>query len=59
MEKHEEKVLKIKDTKSNSAAENDGTNTPVADINAVREYSKSEAALFRQAKNPLGDPHKV
>jgi hypothetical protein len=59
MEKQEEKAVKIRDTKSNSGTENDGTNMPVPDINEVRVYSKSEAALFKQAKNPLGDPHKV
>jgi hypothetical protein len=38
---------------------NDGTNTPVPDKNAVQRSSASEAALFKQANNPLGDPHKV
>jgi len=38
---------------------NDGINTPVPDKAATRRLSESEAALFKQAENPLGDPHKV
>jgi hypothetical protein len=38
---------------------NDGTNTPVP-IPGVHEKSvASEAALYKQAGNPLGDPHKI
>jgi hypothetical protein len=38
---------------------NDGTNTPVPDKTTKQPPSASEAALFKQAENPLGDPHKV
>jgi hypothetical protein len=38
---------------------NDGMNTPVPDHNAPAEVSKGEAALYKQAENPLGDPHKI
>jgi len=37
---------------------NDGMNTPVADTTSTHMPSKSEAALFKQAENPLGDPDK-
>ena len=38
---------------------NNGINTPVPDKTATQPLSASEAALFKQAENPLGDPHKV
>ena len=38
---------------------NDGMNTPVPDKTAKHVPSASEAALFKQAENPLGDPNKV
>jgi hypothetical protein len=38
---------------------NDGMNTPVPDSSAVPVISKSEAALLKQAENPLGDPNKI
>jgi hypothetical protein len=38
---------------------NDGMNTPVPDSSAIPAISKSEAALFKQAENPLGDPNKI
>ena len=38
---------------------NDGMNTPVPDQTATHVPSASEAALLKQANNPLGDPHKV
>lgn len=38
---------------------NDGTNSPVPSPNAPVVLSESEAALFKQADNPLGDPHKI
>jgi hypothetical protein len=38
---------------------NDGTNSPVPDKDSKHISSASEAALFKQAENPLGDPHKV
>jgi len=34
-------------------------NTPVPDITSIQVSSESEAALFKQAENPLGDPNKV
>jgi len=57
--KIEKKVLKIEDEKEISGSVNDGMNTPVLDINSMQASSASEAALYRQADNPLGDPHKV
>ena len=59
MTKQEKKVLKIKDRKRFSGPLNDGINTPVPDITSTRVFSASEAALFKQAENPLGDPHKI
>jgi hypothetical protein len=38
---------------------NDGMNTPVPDKNSTHIPSESEAALLKQAENPLGDPHKI
>jgi hypothetical protein len=38
---------------------NDGMNTPVPDSSSVVIPSKSEAALYKEAENPLGDPHKI
>ncbi|MET3115203.1 hypothetical protein AAKU52_002949 [Pedobacter sp. CG_S7] len=38
---------------------NDGMNTPVPDRSAIPVVSKSEAELFKQAENPLGDPDKI
>jgi hypothetical protein len=59
MEKHEKKTSKIESKKKLSAPLNDGTNSPVPSITEVRVFTESEAALFKQAGNPLGDPHKV
>lgn len=59
MAKHEKKVLEIKDKKEISKPINDGMNTPVPDTTSTPVVSASEAALFKQAENPLGDPHKV
>jgi hypothetical protein len=58
MKKQEKKVLVAKDTKNSSIHENDGTNRPIPSANEV-PISESEAALFKQAENPLGDPHKA
>ena len=33
-------------------------NSPVPDRNAKRQVSPTEADLFKQAENPLGDPEK-
>ncbi|MDN3547839.1 hypothetical protein [Mucilaginibacter aquaedulcis] len=38
---------------------NDGTNTPVPDTAAPAPLLKGEAELYQQARNPLGDPHKI
>ena len=55
----EKKVSKIRDKKGISRPINDGMNTPVPDITTTHVSSKSEAALLKQAENPLGDPNKV
>jgi hypothetical protein len=34
-------------------------NTSVSDSNTIPVISKSEAALFKQVENPLGDPQKI
>jgi len=38
---------------------NDGTNTPVPSPGPFKKLSEDEAALYKQAGNPLGDPHKL
>jgi hypothetical protein len=38
---------------------NDGTNIPVPGPGAPVKLKKGEADLFKQAENPLGDPHKI
>jgi len=38
---------------------NDGTNSPVSGKMPAQPVSASEAALFKQAENPLGNPNKV
>jgi len=37
---------------------NDGMNTPVPDHTPPVQLPDGEADLFKQAENPLGDPHK-
>jgi hypothetical protein len=37
----------------------DGMNIPVQDKKSTSMLSASEATLFKQAANPLGDPHKI
>jgi hypothetical protein len=37
---------------------NDGMNTPFPDKSAAHVSSESEAALYKQAENPLGNPYK-
>lgn len=37
----------------------DGMNTAVPDSTSTHVPSESEAALIKQADNPLGDPNKV
>jgi hypothetical protein len=38
---------------------NDGTNTPVPSPNATAPLTDGEKDLYKQAENPLGDPHKI
>jgi len=38
---------------------NDGMNTPAPDRTSIYVPSESEAALIKQANNPLGDPNKI
>lgn len=38
---------------------NDGTNTPVPAPGVSKKLAEGEAALYKQAENPLGDPHKI
>jgi hypothetical protein len=59
MKKQEKKAAKIKDKRIISTPINDGMNTPVPDAIAPHIPSESEAALLKQAENPLGDPNKV
>ncbi len=52
---------KIKQDKAPSVPLNDGINTPVPNKDPITKegISPGEAALFKQAENPLGDPHKT
>jgi hypothetical protein len=47
-----------KATKVVIAPPNDGTNTPVPGPDAPA-LSEREKDLYKQAENPLGDPHKI
>ena len=58
-EVNNEKKGKSKRTRIIKAPLNDGMNTPVPDSSSAIIPSKSEAALYKQAENPLGDPHKI
>jgi len=51
--------LKAKRKRIITAPLNDGMNTPVPDKTATQPLSEGEAALYKQAENPLGDPHKI
>ncbi len=53
------KHLNAKNKKRSPPATNDGINTPVPNSGADNTPSESEKALFKQAENPLGDPHKT
>jgi hypothetical protein len=55
----EKKAKKAKRKRIAPAPLNDGMNTPVPDKTSTHVPSESEAALFKQAENPLGDPHKI
>jgi hypothetical protein len=58
MSKQEKKGLAIADKEGALVPADDGINTPVPDTTPTRVPSEIEAALFKQAKNPLGDPDK-
>jgi hypothetical protein len=53
------KDLNAKRKRIIKAPVNDGMNIPVPDSAAIPVISKSEEALYKQADNPLGDPHKI
>jgi hypothetical protein len=53
------KSKKIKQDKTVTKPLNDGMNTPVPDVSTTHQPSESEAALLKQAENPLGDPQKI
>jgi hypothetical protein len=53
------KEVKVKRKRTIKAPLNDGMNTPVPNNGPVPAVSEEEAALFKQAENPLGDPHKI
>jgi hypothetical protein len=57
MEKPKRKRLKKAD-KVPIKISNDGMNTPVRDHDTDKVMSKEEIDLYKQAENPLGDPHK-
>ena len=59
MAKQEKKLTKVKVKKVISVPINDGMNTPVPEITATYVPSEIEAALLKQANNPLGDPDKI
>jgi hypothetical protein len=48
-----------KTEKKHKKSFNDGMNTPVPDNQSTYIPSESEAALLKQAENPLGDPGKI
>jgi hypothetical protein len=59
MRKDKKADLKKTEEKVTPKPLNDGMNTPVPDQKETPVPSASEAALFKQAHNPLGDPNKV
>jgi len=58
-DKAEDKDLEKTGKKKDAKPQNDGMNTPVPDNTSTYIPSESEAALFKQAENPLGDPNKI
>jgi hypothetical protein len=50
---------KENDEKKHKKKFNDGMNTPVPDSTSTYMPTESEAALIKQANNPLGDPNKI
>ncbi|MEB0261098.1 MULTISPECIES: hypothetical protein [unclassified Mucilaginibacter] len=55
----ENKDLEKTGKKKHKKSLNDGMNTPVPDNTSTHITSESEAALLKQAENPLGDPNKI
>ena len=55
----ENKDLEKTGKKKHKKSLNDGMNTPVPDNTSTHIPSESEAALLKQAENPLGDPNKI
>lgn len=55
----ENKNLKMKRKRRPIIPLNDGMNTPVPDSAVVKPISQVEAALFKQAENPLGNPNEL
>jgi hypothetical protein len=53
------KPKKKRNTKAVIAPLNDGTNTPVPSERKDVTRSPVEKALYKQAENTLGDPHKL
>jgi hypothetical protein len=51
-------AVKLKSDIAHVKAENDGMNTPVPDASSKHVPSASEAALIKQAENPLGNPNR-
>ena len=58
-EKAKSEALGKTDEIKQSKSPNDGMNTPVPDSTSTSVPSESEAALIKQANNPLGDPDKI
>lgn len=58
---HKDKKVNQKETENTVIQKplNDGMNTPVPNQTETHVPSANEAALYKQAENPLGDPHKV
>jgi hypothetical protein len=54
--KTEDKTKALKSDIAHVKAENDRMNTPVPDKSAQPKPSATEAALIKQAENPLGNP---
>jgi hypothetical protein len=54
-----QKDLNAKRKRIIKAPVNDGMNIPVPDSATIPVIYKSEEALYKQADNPLGDPHKI
>ncbi len=55
----QDKEDKVKRVQTVKPPLNDGMNTPVPSRGDTSVRSKTEAAMFKQAENPLGDPDQV